>query len=177
QVANLDRHPEAVMAFAAAERWYQWPGNRNPGIKDFIVPSRLTSNPEKAVIEPPLLLSEFVKDESKTPCPCTVLVRKADAIRCGGFVEDFPGLYDDQAFYARLCATHPVYAEKACLARYRQHAGSCCASASALGTGVQERAHFLEWLLDFLATEQINETHLHSVVEREREQIMSLVAI
>ncbi len=177
QVANLDRHPEAVMAFAAAERWYQWPGNRNRSIGDFIVRSRLTGKPGMAVIEPPLLLSEFVGDESKTPCTCTVLVRKADAIRCGGFAEDFPGLYDDQVFYARLCAAHPVYAEQACLARYRQHAGSCCASASASGTDARERAHFLDWLLNFISTEQIDDRDLCLLVQREREQIMSLVAI
>ena len=163
QVANLERHPTAVMTFAAAERWYQWPGNQNGRTADFIVPASVSPQSHR-LISPPHLLSAFVADESKTPCPSTVLVRKAEALRCGGFVEDFRGLYDDQVFYARLCATRPVYAESTCLARYRQHAGSCCAS-----------VRFLNWLTDFLNAQRISDPHLSEIVRQGREQIILAV--
>ena len=170
QVANLEQHPTAVMTFAAAERWYQWPGNQNGSTADFIVPASFSLE-SNLPISPPHLLSAFVADESKAPCPSTVLVRRAAAVRCGGFVEEFRGLYDDQVFYARLCATRPVYAESACLARYRQHAASCCAYAGRMGIEVEERVRFLNWLTDFLTAQKISDSHLPQIVRQEREQI------
>lgn len=151
QVTHLDRYPDAVMAFGAAERWYQWPGNDNGDQPDFLVESALPGHSADAVIPPPELLKAYLRDESKTPCTCTVVVRMSAVRASGGFVDEFAGLYDDQVFYARLCATEPVYLSSDCFARYRQHASSCCGTARNNGTELIYRQRFHKWLRRYLA--------------------------
>lgn len=151
QVNDLDRNPDAVMAFGAAERWYQWPGNDNGDQPDFLVPSAIPGHDTDILIPPPDLLQAWLQDESKTPCTCTVIARMSAVLASGGFVDDFAGLFDDQVFYARLCATCPVYLSSRCFARYRQHASSCCGTARSNGTEEADRHRFHEWLRTHLA--------------------------
>ena len=84
------------------------------------------------------------------PCICTVLVRTAVARRVGGFEDQFRGLYDDQAFHAKIALHGPVYASLDCVARYRQHAGSCCAEGREHEDRQAEALHqFRRWLAHY----------------------------
>lgn len=148
QVAVLNAHPEAAMAFAAAERWYSWDASIVEAA-DFVVPSVISGYGTDRIIPPPELLNAFLKDESLTPCTCTVLVRRSAVLRVGAFEASFRGLYDDQVFYAKLALAEPVYVSSDCIARYRQHDTSCCATARRLGIGEQARKTFLQWLEEY----------------------------
>ncbi len=167
QVKDLEKNPEAVMTFGAAERWYQWASNENGDQPDFDVPSTIPGYRDDALVAPPDLLEAYLRDESKTPCTCTVLARMSEVIAAGGFVNEFAGLYDDQVFHARLCATHPVYVSSTCFGRYRQHASSCCGTARSSGTENRERLRFLEWLREYLVEAGVQRTSLRLFVEEE----------
>ena len=150
QVALLDQRPEVAMVYASAERWidFDLPFDPETGSQGRnFVPDLIPATEEPGLIRSPKLLEWFSDDESMTPCTCTVLVRTATARALGGFVNSLRGLYDDQAFYAKLALEETVYVRLECLARYRQHARSCCALARGNHAVEQrERNRFACWL-------------------------------
>ena len=145
QVDTLEGHPEAAMTYCAAQRWYSW-NDSAPEAADFLVPAVIPGIGTDKLIPPPELLLAYLRDESATPCTCSVLLRREAVLRAGAFEASFPGLYDDQVFYAKICLNEPVFVSSQCLARYRQHSDSCCATARRLDTCEQGRKHFLDWL-------------------------------
>lgn len=145
QMDILAAHPEVAMTFGAAERWYSWDPAETHA-EDFVVPAMVPGIGTDTLVAPPELLRAYLQDESLTPCTCTVLVRREAVDRVGGFEESFPGLYDDQVFYAKLCSKESVFVTSECLARYRQHDSSCCATARRLRTEQRGRDIFLHWL-------------------------------
>ena len=143
QVELLDLCPEAAMVYSSAERWHSWNGS---GIADFTV-----LNTERDTLIPaPHVLAEYLRDESVAPCTCTAIIRRDAFLDAAGFRDDFPGLYDDQVFFAKLLLDHSVYVMRESTARYRQHERSTCAMARQDGTGPEARRHFLTWLLEYL---------------------------
>ena len=143
QVALLDQFPEAAMVYSSAERWHSWNGS---GIADFVVPNTAIDT----LLQPPAVLAAYLRDESLAPCTCTAIIRRTSFVAAAGFRDDFPGLYDDQVFFAKLLLANPVYVMREATARYRQHARSTCALAREDGSGPDARRHFLTWLLDYL---------------------------
>ena len=150
QVSLVDQRPEVAMVYASAERWIDFdlpfdPVSGSQGRN--YVPALIPASEAPGIIRAPKLLEWFSNDESMTPCTCTVLVRTAIARALGGFVNSLRGLYDDQAFYAKLALEETVYVRLECLARYRQHARSCCALARENRSVEQrERSRFACWL-------------------------------
>lgn len=153
QTSVMNAHPEAAMVFCAAERWCEldrpfdeaaaraawWGGN--------YIPPVAPHGAALGVLPLGTLLEWYLADESKVPCICSVFMRTSVARSVGGFDDAFRGLYDDQAFHAKVALAYPVVAHNACVARYRQHAGSCCAEARENSALQQKgRAQFLAWL-------------------------------
>ncbi|WP_263415005.1 glycosyltransferase family 2 protein [Terriglobus aquaticus] len=153
QMWEMTQRPEAAMVFGAAERWcnpdepFNEAKARRADWGDNYIPPVVPAGEFLGVLPLGSLLEWYLEDESKVPCICSVLLRTAVARAVGGFDEAFRGLYDDQAFHAKVSLAYPVVAHDACVARYRQHAGSCCAEARA-DDALQEqgRAAFLTWL-------------------------------
>ena len=150
QISVLRQHPGITMTYAAAERWldFDLPYDSARGSlgRNFL-PPLIPDGQHAGLLAAGKLLDWFRADESMTPCTCTVLVRTAEARRLGGFVNSFRGLYDDQAFYAKLALQQQVHVSLHCVARYRQHATSCCARARANDALQQrERSSFDRWL-------------------------------
>ena len=153
QLDLLHRHPAAVLVYAAAERWVD-PAlafNRTTAEQawwgtNYLPPLVPTGN-SAGMLQPGTLLRWMLADESFAPCMCTVLVRTAAALAVHGFEDEFHGLYDDQVFHAKLSSRFAVYANPDCTARYRQHASSCCATATG-NPAVRDRqaAHFRAWV-------------------------------
>src|SRR5436309_181617 len=73
------------------------------------------------------LLPRMLRGRVAVPCPSGVLVRAATFRRVGGFEDSFTGMYDDQAFYAKLMLAAPILVVDEALERCRQHDDSCCA--------------------------------------------------
>ncbi len=151
QVALLEAHREAGMVYGPAEYWYSWndePLDRqNDSIQDVSVQL-------DTLIQPPQLLTLFLKREDVTPSPSGILVRRALLDDVGGFEESFRGMHEDQAFYAKACLNSPVYVSGQTWYRYRQHANSCCADAVRRGKADAARLTFWNWLARYLTRQR-----------------------
>ena len=64
----------------------------------------------------------------------------------GGFEPRFRGMYEDQAFLAKVCLTSRVLVTDDVVARYRQHPDSTYARARAAGVAAEAEIIYLEWL-------------------------------
>ena len=147
QVAILEAHPEAAMAYNRTQFWYGWTGDVEDRRRDYM--ERLGVAPN-TLITPPTLLSLILREESPVPCTCSVLIRREAVERVGGFEESFFDLFTDQAFYAKVFFHLPVFAADGCWDRYRQHPDQSCATAARTGRIRRSRRAFLEWLERYL---------------------------
>lgn len=145
QVAALNAHPRAGMAYGPLEYWHGWSGRGDDAARDVVQP---TGVPGERVYEPPSLLPLFVRDGVYSPAGVTV--RRELALQLGGFESTFRDLYEDQVFAAKVCMAAPVYVTGSSWYRYRQHQGSCCLTAQREGRLDAAREPFLRWLVGYL---------------------------
>ena len=135
QASLLDDMPHVTMVYAAAERWVDFTvpfheqSSRAANWGSNYIPPLIPRGASVGLLARGELLRWFREDESMVPCICTVMLRTAAARMVGGFCADFRGLYDDQAFHAKVARQYDIYAHDVCVARYRQHPASCCARA------------------------------------------------
>ena len=164
QVAILDSQPEAAMVYGPTQWWYSWTGKPEDGQRDFV--HELSVQPN-TLIDPPTLLTLFLRDEGISPCTCSMLVRREVLERLGGFEESFRGLYEDQAFCAKICLGSVVFASDECWYRYRQHPDSACAVAQQTGQNPTARLIFLNWLAFYLSARQVKHTEVCEALQDE----------
>jgi glycosyltransferase involved in cell wall biosynthesis len=146
QVALLEAQRRAAMVVGRAQWWYSWTGNTEDQLRDYIFAPGI---PPNTLTEPPALLSRFLRVPETSPCTCSVLVRRSVVEQVGGFEERFPGLYEDQAFFAKVCLAGPVFVSGECSARYRQHPNSHSAAREAEQSTA--RRAFLRWLAEYMS--------------------------
>lgn len=150
QVALLSRFPAAAMVYGNAERTWEMdlpctPHGQPCGVNE--LPALLPSGTRPGLLPAGCPLQWFLADETLTPCTCTVVVRASVARAVGGFVESFDGLYDDQAFYAKVLLQGRAAVTLDCVARYRRHYTSCCARTwHNHALQIQARQAFQVWL-------------------------------
>jgi hypothetical protein len=87
--------------------------------------------------------------------------------RIGGFEESFPGMYEDHAFYAKVCLAAPVYVAGECWDRYRQRPDSVCSIA--INTGQVRNAHltYLKWLASYMSEQGFRDVEIWQTLRRE----------
>jgi GT2 family glycosyltransferase len=100
QVAILESHPEAAMTYGPGQWWYSWTGEAGDNQRDLI---QVLSASLNELFKPPALLTLFLRQESAVPVPSALLVKRNVIERVGGWEEAFRTLYEDQAFYAKVC--------------------------------------------------------------------------
>jgi hypothetical protein len=147
QVVILDAHPAAAMVYGRSQYWYSWNGRLDDRARDHLVKLGV---PADAVIEPPELLKRMLGGSAPVPCPSSVLLRRAAVERVGGFEERFHSNHTDQAFFAKLLLTEPVFASSSCWDRYRKHGDSSIAKLRQSGKAAEGRRTYLQWLRDYL---------------------------
>ena len=160
--ALLEAEPRAAMAYGPVEYWYGWAGaaaRREDYIQRLGVPTGV-------LLEPPLLLLAFLR--RRAAAPSGMLVRAGVLRRVGGFVEAFRGMYEDQAFCAKLCLLHPVITAATCSYRYRQHPASSSAAADRSGEYDFGRRAFLDWLGGYLDAQGVRGGPVREAWRRER---------
>ena len=158
QVPLLLARPDAGWLYGNTQYWFE--GAR----EDFTPPLGLSPG---TLVEPPHLLTRFLKREATVPCTCSLLVRREAIERSGGFEESFRKLYTDQTFYARLALSEPVLVADGCWERYRQHADSSCAVSKREGTGRKARLVYLSWLEHLLEERCISDPDLRKALRKE----------
>lgn len=164
QLSALKSQPEAGMLYGNTLYWYSWTGNPKDYQRDHIPDLGVKPN---SLIEPPNLLPLYLKGAVAVPCPCSVLVRRGALTRIGGFEESFPGMYEDQVFYAKMALVYPIFVSGECLERYRQHPDASTAIAQRMGQEASARQLFLQWLESYLVEKRINDPDVWQVLNRE----------
>ncbi len=154
QVTALESQPEAAMVYGPTQWWYSWSGKPEDRLLDYI--HELGVHPN-TLYQPPRLIARFLRTEGISPCTCSVLMRREAIERVGGFEEIFKGLYEDQAFFSKVCLSAPVFVTSECLARYRQHPQSNTSITQATNRYAGARRIFLNWLADYLSGQNFNE--------------------
>lgn len=157
QVAILEREPRAAMVYGRTLIWHSWTGLPEDRARDHTIDLGVT--PER-VVEPPALFLLMLVNKTQSPTTCNALIRRHVVEELGGFEERFRGMYEDQAFFAKLQLKAPIYVAGACWAKYRQHAGSCSARAEQSSDYYATRRPFLAWLANYLAAEGISKENL-----------------
>lgn len=144
-VGALELGPEAVAAAAPAEYWYSWSGLAEDAGRDFV--QRWPIGLDR-LAAPPELLDMYLADEWHTLCD--VVVRRDAFLAVGGYETAFPGMYEDQAFHAKLILSGPIWVASESAYRYRQHPDSCTSRSSAAGLSDGARERFRDWLERYL---------------------------
>ena len=160
-LSTLRTAPRAAMAYGPVEYWYTWAGPR-ASRADYV--QRL-GVPAPALIEPPALLLRFLR--RRAAAPSGMLVRSEVIREVGGFENAFRGMYEDQAFCAKVCLRRPVVTTATCVYRYRQHPGSSSSRADRSGEPDFGRTAFLQWLGGYLGREGNEDLVVRDALRRE----------
>jgi hypothetical protein len=140
--------------------WWSW---QNPSEKDNIYNIGLLSNTTANEAE---LIPLFLNRQSLVPCPASIMVRREtfDSIL---FEDDIIDLYDDQAFYFKVCLEKKVYVSDKVWVKYRQHLDSICNTADVSGDNNKARVKFLFWFWNYLTMKKSDNKKLKIAVCKE----------
>jgi len=167
QVAVLESWPEAGMIYGRSLYWYSWTGEVEDLQRDFM---QSLGVPADTLAEPPGLVKLFLRKEAPAPCPSDVLVRRKIVEEIRGFEEQFRDIYqlfEDQAFFAKVCLRTPVFIAHECWDSYRQHADSCVTVVKRAGQYHTVRQFFLGWLELYLSEQGFSDTEVWQVLQTE----------
>ena len=168
QVAIFSAQPEAAVVCGPTQWWYSWTGNR----QDLHLDSMREVAPQyDTLFKPPILLTLLLRDEARTPATCGVLIRREIFEITGGFEETFRGMYEDQAFFAKVYLKIPVFVMSECWDRYRQHSDNCCFVAEQTGQYYPGHLNpaqlsFLNWLAKYLSQQWVKDTELWDALQK-----------
>jgi glycosyltransferase involved in cell wall biosynthesis len=151
QVAVLESHPTAGMVYGRTQMWHSW--DENAARSDYFYD--LGVEPDR--LYPPLrLLPRLLENRAQSPTTCNALIRRDAYEETGGFEETFPGLYDDQVFFAKLYVNSATYVSSRYWARYRRHETNEPQQRFSYARYYRERRAFLEWLAGYLRDAPVN---------------------
>lgn len=163
QVQIMEALPEAAMLYGRSLIWQSWSSTPDDPADYFC---ELGVEPNH-LIEPPRLVFLLLENRFQTPTTCNALIRRRIYVSVGGFQDEFRGMFEDQAFFTKLCLRHPVYVSDACWAWYRQHEASCCAVAERSGMAQELRRPLLEWIERHFKSQRIRNPKLIRALRRE----------
>jgi len=168
QVPVFEKHRQAGMVYGQTLYWYSWTQDPPPEREDYVP---WLGVPVDTLIQPPSLLPLYLYGTASIPCPTSILVRRDAVNQVGGFDDEFVGInniYEDQAFYAKLCLITPVVVINRCWDLYRQHSQASMAIAWQTGTEAQARFYFLNWLVKYLKDHDVQDQSVWLAVLREQ---------
>ena len=148
QVQILQSRPDVALVCGRTQWWYSWTKQPQDSDRDFTPALRLPLN---TAIPSPHILMQFLRDEWTSLHG--VMVRREAVQTVGGYEDQFRGMYEDQAFHAKLCLRYRTWIADTCWYRYRQHDASCCKLADQAGW-LTARQTYLEWLEAYLQQPQ-----------------------
>ncbi|MDQ3623286.1 MAG: glycosyltransferase family 2 protein [Verrucomicrobiota bacterium] len=167
QVSILETLPQAGIVYGPTQYWYSWGGNHG-GTRDCLPELGV---PPNTLVEPPKLISRFLRGEAHIPNICGFLVRRSVVERVGGSEESFRGMYEDQVFCFKVCLVTAAFVEAGSWDRYRQHPQSCCQVAINRGEFRPGKLHsteldFLKWLNRYLIEQGVDDKAIWQSLRR-----------
>ena len=142
QLSVMREHPEVGLVYGRTMLWRSWRRDGSePSNHEFLD----LGVRENAVTAPPELVFRLIENRCQTPTTCNALMRRSAALAAGGFEEDFRGMFEDQAFFLKLCLQEHAYVSGECWAWYRQRPDSFSAREQAAGRTDLERLRLLDW--------------------------------
>jgi len=169
QLALLLAKPETAMICGSSLYWYSWTGVAKDFTRDRIVQVNPSEEPDR----PFDLSMRSIREPWATPSSGCIFVRREAVEAAGNFVDDFDGLFEDQAFYFKLGLKSHVLASNECWYKYRQHPDSVCAVAERKGTQTIAKLKFLRWALQILASSNTVRPDLQDALEQELSRELS----
>lgn len=157
QISLLEKRPEATMLYMTTLRWYSWMGDLTNLQRDNLYDLRISTD---QLVEPPHLLNLMIQQKITIPCPSSVLLRRNDLKNIGLFEPAFPGMHDDQVFYAKVFLNTSVFVADGWGAKYRKHPDSCVATARKDGKEEQSHLRFLNWLKEYFIENKVRDSDL-----------------
>jgi glycosyltransferase involved in cell wall biosynthesis len=158
QMDLLVRYPDAGLVLGALLYWRSWSGGQG---KDSLL---LTAGKADALLAPP---AAFLAADPVGFFPgagVDFLARRAVFEGVGGFEEQFRGLYEDQAFFAKVFLNATIYISGKSWLKYRQHDLSCVSVADTQGAYAENSQRYFEWLSAYVA--RTGTPHLLRAVQR-----------
>jgi glycosyltransferase involved in cell wall biosynthesis len=156
QVAILGSQPYASMIYGASQYWYSWTGNPDDVERDYIPDLGIQLDD---LFKPPALSTLlYPLGKAAAPCPSNLLMRRDMIERIGGFEEEYRGMYEDQAFLAKVYLKEAVFVSGECWDRYRIHPESCVSISTRAGQYDSVRLFFLKWLEGYLSQQRITDS-------------------
>ena len=142
QVEILVAHPDVALLYGSTQIWHSW--EESSRRTDFFYPLGVAVN---QVYRAPQMLGNLIENRYQTPTTCNAIISRAAYLHLGGFEESFRGMYEDQAFFAKLYLAYPIYVSDRYWARYRQHGGNSGAPFSYL-VYYRERQQFMKFVYE-----------------------------
>lgn len=163
QVALLEARPDVGAMYGNTLYWCSWSGTPEDAARDYYPPLGV---PDGSVFPPGRLLERMLAGRAAVPCVHSFLVRTEVLRRLGGFEERFTGMFEDQAFYAKLMLAEPVLVVHRSWERYRLHEHSICAVARRGGHTRAARLRYLEWLGEYLDSTGAGHATVRAALQR-----------
>ena len=145
----FEKSPEAAMVYGPTLWWFPGSERNNWAERMGNLAGRLHAPPD-------LVGRVMLRQRGNVPCTCSILVRRDALNAVGGFEETFR-LYEDQTLLVKLMLRYPVFVRNEPKSRYRQHAASTSAGATAAGVYDRNKPHaaraeFLKWVGEHAAS-------------------------
>ena len=143
----FEANPEAMITYGPTLWWFPDDARHN-----WVEP--MSGESGRLHMPPRLLDKVILRQRSQVPCICAIMVRREALQSVGGFDEAFR-LYEDQTLLTKLLLRYPAFVTETPTSRYRQHADSTSARATASGVYDRMKPHsarvdFLEWVNTYI---------------------------
>jgi glycosyltransferase involved in cell wall biosynthesis len=164
QVAIMGSRPEAAMVYGSPELWHSWTGRSEDRQRDSL--QAITVEPN-TIVGPPTLLALFLARKAITPAPSDALLRREIVDDVGGFEETFKTLYEDQAFFTKVCLKASIFVSGECWDRHRQHRDSICSVGKKTGEYYSARPVYLNWVERYLTGQKVEAAEAWKALQKE----------
>ena len=172
QVALMIANPQAAMLCEASEYWYyNWHDKSKKNVVKQVGKER-----DKLFMPPQLAQVLYPLSNSQAPTPSGIIVKRAIAIKHGGFEVNFTGkyqMYEDQPFLHKIYLNEAVYISSLCNHKYRQREDSLVRKTTSEGDYPIVRKYFLEWLEQYMDKHNFRQRNVHKLLKRALEPYRS----